>query len=111
MLLPYDRNPLQAAEKVHDQLLIGGTEAIEGQDHAICFRTIAGMLLDGSDDVGSAPVVEEKCALADTPERRRAEHVARGVALLNAVREIFAHVMEREVRERLVIDVGHATVG
>jgi hypothetical protein len=54
-----------------------------------------------------ALVVEEEDALADTPERRRPELEAVGVALGNAVCEHSTHIVQGEIAKRLERLVAH----
>ena len=49
--------------------------------------------------------MQEEEALAETPERSRAELVRTRRPLVNAVRQTRAHMVKREVRERAVSQV------
>ena len=53
--------------------------------------------------------MQEEQALPDTPERCGAELVPTGGTLVNTVRQTRTHVVEREIRERLVGYVAHAS--
>lgn len=72
------------------------------------FAATVGMSLDGLQQIGCAPVMQEKQALADTPERSGAELVPTGCPLVDTIRQIPTHTVEREIRERLVSHIAHA---
>jgi hypothetical protein len=57
----------QVAQEVQYILLVGCAQHVELSDHLVGFRAAARMLLDGSDQVVSAPVMQEEDALPDTP--------------------------------------------
>src|SRR5579864_2355693 len=57
------------------------------------------MLANGLEEIVGAAVMEEEEALADAPQRRGAELVARSIALAHAVGEAVAHRVDGEVAE------------
>src|SRR5260370_42500578 len=59
------------------------------------------MLLNGLVDSSGAAVMQEEQALSGTPQRRRTELPAVGIALGNVVSESRSHIVHGEVTERL----------
>ena len=59
------------------------------------------MLLDGLVDVGGTTVVKEEQALSGTPQRRRTELPAIGIALGDVIGESRSHIVHGEVAEGL----------
>ena len=70
-------------------------------DNRIRLRAVAGMRLNRLDEIARAAVMQQKEALAEPPERRRAELVAGRLALRDAVGEASSHRVDGEVAERL----------
>jgi hypothetical protein len=91
----------QRAQEVHQSLLIGLVQLIEVCDYLIGFRPGARVLRDSCHEVVGAPVMQEEQALADTPQRRRPELLAIGIALGNVVSEPRPHSVEGKVTEWL----------
>ena len=60
----------------------------------------AGMSNDRRVEIRGPPVMQEKDALTDAPQRGGTEFAAIGVTLGDAVGQPAAHIMEREVAER-----------
>ena len=58
--------------------------------------------------VGGAAIMQKEEALAEAPERRGTELVGTGRALMDAIRQAGAHVVQSEVGIGIVGDVGHA---
>src|ERR1700676_2956057 len=52
--------------------------------------------------------MQEKQTLADAPQRSRAELIRPGRALIDTVRQTRTHMVEREIRVRLVSHSAHA---
>src|SRR5580692_2998267 len=93
---------LQRAQKVEQVLLLLLRQPVlEKLNHRVGFRPPARMLIDGVDQIGRPSIVQEEDALAESPKRRRAELIARGPALRDAVGKIAAHVVEEQVREEV----------
>ena len=63
----------QRAQKIEYFLLLLGTQVAKVLFNVGRFAAMALVSLDGSDQVGSAAVVQEEDALAQPPERRGAE--------------------------------------
>jgi hypothetical protein len=57
----------QVAQEVEYILLVGCTQHIELRNHLVGFRAVAGMLLDGGQQVVGTPVMQEEDALPHTP--------------------------------------------
>src|ERR1700691_4350442 len=55
-------------------------------------------------------IVKKKQALADAPERGRAELVRAGETLSNSIRKIRTHMMNGEIGVRVVGDTGHSRI-
>ena len=72
---------------------------LEVVDDAVSFGALAGVFLNGVQEIRGAAIVKEENALAEAPQRRRAEFVWSGVALRDAVREIRAHVVDQQIRK------------
>jgi len=49
---------LQRTQEIEHFLLLRGGEAVEILDHSVSFAALAGMVLDGRDQVGGSAVVE-----------------------------------------------------
>src|SRR5205807_9851881 len=87
----------ERAQEVKQVLLLAGTEVVEILFHIEGFRAAACMVLDGVQQVGSAPVVHQEDSLSKAPQGSRAELVAARSALRDIVRKGRAHVMDLEV--------------
>ena len=103
---------LERAKKVEDGLLVLGRECVETLDDGVGFgRTVAAgaaefvvaipavrmVSLNCLEEIVGTAVVQEKAALADTPERSGAEHVAGGEPLGDVVGESLAHVVNQQI--------------
>ena len=86
-------------------------QGIEPRDHAVGLGAPAGVGGDRGHQVVGAPVVEEKQALAQSPQRRGAPVSAIGVALADAVVEAASHIMQGEVAIRMIGDVAQGRDG
>jgi len=92
---------LEGAEEIQQVLLLLGVEVLEVVDYGVGFGALAGVLVNGVDEIGGAAIVEEEDALAESPEGRGAEFVGCGGALGDAVGEIRAHVMDEQIGEEV----------
>src|SRR5882672_1943431 len=101
------RTGSERAQERRQSLLISEAQLIKVADHAVCFRALAGMLLDGNANIGGAAVMQEEQALADAPQRRATELPAVGEALGNAVLKSRSHIVQGEVAERLDRLIAH----
>ena len=68
------------------------------------------MLVNCIQQVRRSAVVQEKQPLTDTPQRSRSEFVASGNPLINPVRQVSTHVMQRKIGERMILDVTHSGI-
>src|ERR1700732_5196770 len=59
------------------------------------------MLFNSLHQIGRSAVVQEKNAFPQTPERCRAELVAFGLALRDAVIELCTHMVKRKIRKEM----------
>jgi hypothetical protein len=59
------------------------------------------MLIDCVQEIGAAPVMEEKQSLADAPQRSGAKFVRPGGALDDVVSEPRTHVVHEEIGEQI----------
>jgi hypothetical protein len=98
------------AQEVQQGLLIGLAQLIEVCDHLIGFRPRARVLRDSCHEVVAAAVMQEEQALADTPQRRRPELLAIGIALGNVVSEPRPHSVEGKVTEWLEPHVAESRI-
>jgi hypothetical protein len=60
------------------------------------------MVLYGLQQVGGPSIMQEKQALAYTPERSRAELVRAGRPLTHTIRQLRSHVVQGEVGKRVI---------
>src|SRR5215471_17881475 len=90
----------QRAQEVDQVLLVRTAQQVEVVYHAVCLRALAGMRLDGPDNIVGAAVMQEEEALPDTPQRCTPELASIGTTLGHPVLETCAHVVHREVAVR-----------
>src|SRR5438309_1192208 len=76
---------LQRAQEIQQSLLIGRRQQFEVCNDSIGFGTLTGMIEDRPVEVRGTPVMQEKDALANSPQRSCAEFSAIGVALRDTV--------------------------
>src|ERR1700730_16092794 len=87
----------ESAQKIEQGLWLFLRELVEVVDDLICFRALTSVFLDRIHEVSGAAVVQEKDALAKSPERRGAKFAAGGGALTHAIGEIRSHVVQKEI--------------
>ena len=92
---------LERTQEIDDFLLLLSSERIEMLDYFIRLAANASVISDGLNEVGRSSVMEEEDALSDAPERGRSELVGAGAALGNPVGQAFAHVMHKQVGEKI----------
>ena len=97
----FDSIWLERAQKIDDFLLLLNGQPMEVFDDLIGLAAVAAVSPDGVDQVGRAPIMEEEDALSDAPERSSSELVGAGAALCNAVGQAFAHVVHKQVGEKV----------
>ena len=68
------------------------------------------MLVNRIQQVRRSPVVQEKQSLTDTPQRSGSKFVSSRYPLINPVRQVAAHVMQRKIREWVIPDITHSRV-
>ena len=73
------------------------SQLFEIADDGVGLGAGTGVFLNGIDEIGGTTIVEEENPLTESPERRGAELVGSGAALRNAVGEICAHVVNKQV--------------
>lgn len=66
------------------------------------------MILDGLHQVGCAAVMQKEETLSQSPKRSGAELVGSGSALVDAIGERRAHVVQGEVRIWMIGDIRHS---
>src|SRR5215831_19760084 len=94
---------LERAQEVHDVLLLPRLQTIESVDDLGGLRAnlpcgaIACVQFNCGHDVTGAAVMHEEDPLAHAPKRRSAKFVALCHALVDAIGQTRAHVMQREV--------------
>src|ERR1700730_4505433 len=96
-VLPAAARSSESAQEIEQGLCLPLRELIEVVDDLIRFRALAFVFLDRAEEVSGAAVVQEKDALAKSPERRGAKFAAAGGALTHAIREIRSHVVQKEI--------------
>ena len=92
---------LQRPEEIDDFLLLLSAQPIETFDDLICLAARALVISDGIDQVARSSVMEEEDALSDAPEGSGSELVGAGAALRDAVGEVFAHMVDEKVGEKI----------
>lgn len=93
---------LKGAQEVEKILLLLRSELpVEVVDDGVRFRALAGVLLDGVEQIAGTAIVQEENTLAEAPERRRAELIGAGCALRNTIRKIRTHVMDEQVGKEI----------
>src|SRR5712691_180971 len=95
------RRGLERTQIVYERLLVVPRQQIVVVDDRVGFRTAAGVLQDRYVQILGPAVMKEKDALADAPQRSRAEFVAIGASLRHAVRQSGSHFVNGKVAERL----------
>jgi|SRR5271155_4071062 len=93
---------LQRPQEVQQVLNVRGLQGAEFVDDGASFRSGAAVRMDRLDQIGRAAVVEEVKALAQSPQRSGAELFGCGSALIDAIRQARAHVVQGEVGIRVV---------
>lgn len=73
-------------QEIQQVLLLARRQAIEVPDDGVGFRARTGMILDDLKQIGSSSVMQEKQALTESPEWRRAELIGSCRPLGNPVR-------------------------
>src|SRR5580704_3920971 len=68
------------------------------------------MRFDGLQQVAGAAVMQEEDPLTDAPQRSRAELIRSGATLVDSIRQVRAHVVNREIRERVELNSGQRSV-
>src|SRR5262249_931776 len=86
--------------EVDQVLLVSTAQEVEVVYHGVCLRALAGMRLDGFDNIVGAAVMQEEEALPDTPQRCTPELTSIGTTLGHPVLEACAQIVEREVAVR-----------
>ena len=87
-------------------MFVCGRQRIESIDDRVRLGSrigsvaVAAMRLDGRQQVVSPPVMQEERALAQSPQRGRAEFIARRQALDDVIRQSRTHVVQGDVREQ-----------
>src|SRR5437879_6169981 len=69
--------------------------------HRIRFGAKAAVRLDRLREVGSPPVMQEKDAFPQSPQRRGAEYPRAGLSLRDAVGQPHAHVVQQQIGEQV----------
>ena len=112
---------LQRAQEVQQVLNLGWAERLHVVENAVCLRAAvtvsavaevgASVVPDSLQQVGSAPVMQEEQALAQSPERRGSELIWSRSTLGDTIGQTRTHVVNGEIRERLIVDRAHAGIG
>ena len=102
---------LERAQEVKNILALARLQTIEMFDDFTCLAIFALMGFDNLDQIGGPPIVEEKDALPDAPQRSRSELIGPGAALSDAVGETSTHVVDEEVREKIRSLIGKRGTG
>jgi len=90
---------LKRAEEIQQVLLLLRVQMLEVVDYVVGFRALAGVFVNGIEEIGGAAIVEEEDALAEAPERRGAKFVSGSGALGDAIVQIRTHVMDQQIGE------------
>ena len=92
---------LERPQEINNLLLLPSVQLMEMFDDLICLAARALVISDSVYQVGRPSVMEEEDALSDAPEGSGSELVGAGAALRDAVGEVFAHMVDEKVGEKI----------
>lgn len=91
---------LQRSQKIQYFLLLCAVEVKELLLYGGRFAAAARVVANRCDQAGGAAIVQQKDALSQAPQRRRAELISARAALRNVIGKPSSHVMDFNIRVR-----------
>ena len=100
---------LQRAQEIQQVLHLRWSKRIVFADYHISFGSIATVRLNRLNQICGPAIVKKEQPLSQSPQWRRSELIATSRALMDAVRQRRAHVVQRKVGIGMVGDIRHAS--